>query len=162
MVIQLIGAFIAVVAVAILIETPKRYLWCAGVVATAGWLVCLVCQKLGANDILATFLSAMMITIVAHVFARFFKAPVTVFLIPGIFPTVPGAGMYRIAYHLIEGENKLVAYYLTTTLELAGVIALGIFVVDAFFRMFQREWRQNSLRYHKNKEKEVAKQDEIV
>ncbi len=147
MMIQLVGAFIAVVAVAILIETPKRYLWCAGVVATAGWLMYLMGQQFGANDILATFLSAMMITVVSHIFARIFKAPVTVFLIPGIFPTVPGAGMYRIAYHLIAGENKLVAHYLTTTLELAGVIALGIFVVDAIFRMFK---------------KSVAKQDEIV
>ncbi len=157
MIVQLIGAFIAIVAAAVLIETPKGYLWCAGVVGTAGWLVYLIGQKMGANDILATFLSAMMITIVAHIFARIFKAPVTVFLIAGIFPTVPGAGMYRIAYHLIAGENKLVAHYLTTTLELAGVIALGIFVVDAFFRMFQKEWKQNSLRYQKNREKEVAK-----
>ncbi len=162
MIVQLIGAFIAVVAVAILVETPHRYLWCAGVAATIGWLVYLMCQKMGANDILATFLSAMMITVVSHVFARIFKAPVTVFLIAGIFPTVPGAGMYRIGYHLIAGENDLVAHYLTTTLELAGAIALGIFVVDAFFRMFQKEWNQNSLRYTKNEEKEVAKQDEIV
>ncbi len=136
MMIQLIGAFVAIVAVAILIETPKNYLWCAGVVGTAGWVVYLIGQVMGANDILATFFSAMMITIFSHIFARIFKAPVTVFLIPGIFPTVPGAGMYRIAYHLIAGENQLVVHYLTTTLGLAGAIAFGIFVVDAFFRMF--------------------------
>ncbi len=152
MIIQIIGAFLAIVTFAILLETPKKYLWCAGVVGAAGWFVSLLSQRMGANEILATFFSAMMITIVSHVFARIFKAPVTVFLIAGILPTVPGAGMYRIAYHLIAGENKLVAHYLTTTLEIAGVIALGIFVVDAFFRVFQRDWGQ----------KEVAKQEEIV
>ena len=53
--------------------------------------------------------------------------------------------MYRIAYYLIAGDNKLVAQYLTTTLELAGVIALGNFVVDAIIRIFQRESKQKAV-----------------
>ena len=145
MMIQLIGAFIAVAAVAILVETPKDYLWCAGVVAVTGWLTYLLCCKYDVNQVLATFFSAVVITIVSHVFARILKAPVTVFLLAGIFPVVPGAGMYRIAYYLIAGDNKLVAQYLTTTLELAGVIALGNFVVDAIIRIFQRESKQKAV-----------------
>ena len=37
----------------------------------------------------ACFLSALVISLLAHIFARIFKAPVTVFLIAGILPTVP-------------------------------------------------------------------------
>lgn len=147
MIIEIIGAFLAIAAFAVLLETPRYYLKFAGIVGAVGWLIYLMSQKAGANEVLATFLSATAIAIVSHIFARVFKAPVTVFLIAGILPTVPGAGMYRIAYSIIAGNSGMTARYLLTTLELAGAIALGIFIVDAIFRIFQKEWKQNSLRY---------------
>ena len=150
MIIKVIGAFIAIAAFAILLETPKRYLSYAGVVGAVGWFVYLVSGKMGATEVFATFLSAMAIAIVSHVFARVFKVPVTVFLIAGILPTVPGAGMYRIAYSVISGNNEMTAHYLIATLELAGAIAIGIFIVDAIFRVTQKDFKQNSLKYDKN------------
>lgn len=113
----------------------------------------LVSQKFGSTEVFATFLSAMSISIVSHIFARVFKAPVTVFLVAGILPTVPGAGMYRIAYNIIEGYNGMASHYMMATLELAAAIALGIFVVDAFFRIFQKDFKQNSLKYDKMNDK---------
>lgn len=154
MIIKVIGAFLAIMAFAIMLETPKKYLWCAGAVGAVGWFVYLLAQSKGMNSVFATFLSAVTIAFVSHVFARIFKTPVTVFLIAGILPTVPGAGMYRIVYYLIQKNSEMSAYYLVTTLEIAGVIALALFIVDAIFRVFQRDWKQNSLRY---KEKDVDK-----
>ncbi len=148
MILRLIGAFIAIATSAILFEIPKRYLKYAGIVGTVGWFVYLISQETGANEFLATFLSATTIAIVSHVFARIFKVPVTVFLVAGILPTVPGTGMYRIAYSVLERNMNMTEYYLWTTLKLAGAIALAIFIVDAFFRMFQRNWKQNSLQYN--------------
>ena len=37
------------------------------------------------------------------------KAPVTIFLLPGIFPLVPGAGIYYTAYYFLQGEQELFA-----------------------------------------------------
>lgn len=150
MVMKVIGAFIAIYAFAVVLETPRKYLWCAGTVSAVGWFVYLLSQQLGANDVFATFLSAAAISIVSNVYARVFRAPVTVFLVAGILPTVPGAGMYRIAASFIAGDSAMTAQNFITTLELAGVIAMGIFLVDAFFRMFQQGWKQNSMRYEKN------------
>lgn len=154
MVIKVIGAFLAISAFALALETPKCYLKYAGIVGAIGWFVFLLSQNMGAGEVLSTFLSAMSISIVSHIFARVFKMPVTVFLVAGILPTVPGAGMYRIAYNVIAGNNEMVAYYMLTTLELAGAIALGIFVVDSFFRIFQKDFKQNSLKYEKMNEKQ--------
>lgn len=145
MMIKVIGAFIAIVTFAILLETPRKYLWCAGVVGAVGWLAYLVSTVLNANEILATFISACVIALVSHIFARILKAPVTVFLIAGILPTVPGAGMYRIVYYILAGDSDMSMYYLTTTLELAGVIAIAIFIVDTLFRIFQKEWKQKQI-----------------
>ncbi len=152
MVIKVIGAFIAIAAFAIMLETPKKYIGYAGAVGAVGWFVYLLSQKFGSDEVMATFLSAMAISFVSHIFARTLKVPVTVFLIAGILPTVPGAGMYRIAYSVIEGQSDMTAHYMLTTLELAGVIAIGIFIVDAFFRVFQKDFKQNSLQYQKMNE----------
>lgn len=150
MMIKVLGAFLAIYAFAIVLETPKKYLWCAGVVSAVGWFVYLQSQQVGMDDVMATFLSATAISIVSHIFARVFRAPVTVFLVAGILPTVPGAGMYRIAASFIAGDSGMAAQNLIVTLELAGVIAMGIFLVDAIFRLFQHGWKQNSMRYGKN------------
>ena len=94
-----IGSFIAIVCFAIIIECPKKYLPLAGVIGAVGGTVYLFCLNIVKTDaVLAAFFSALAITILSHIFAKGFRAPVTIFLIPGILPTVPGAGMYRIVY----------------------------------------------------------------
>ena len=40
--------------------------------------------------------------------------------------------MYRIAYSIVANDRAGCAYYLLQTLEIAGMIALAIFIVDAF------------------------------
>ena len=149
MMIQVIGSFIAIAAFAIALETPKKYLWCAGIVGMVGWFSYLVSEAAGADVVMSTFVSVVSIALISHIFARSFKAPVTLFLVPGILPTVPGAGMYRIVYYILADDRAMSGYYLATTLEIAGAIAMAIFIVDGFFRMFQKGWKQNSMKYRK-------------
>ena len=148
---KVIGAFIAIFSFAIMLETPKKYLTYAGVVGAIGWFVYLLAMAKSPNEILATFLSALAIALVSQIFARVLKLPVTVFLVAGILPTVPGAGMYRIVYYFIQNDMSMAAHYLALTLELAGAIAIGIFLIDAMFRMFQKGKKQNSLVYEEKK-----------
>ncbi len=152
--IKVIGAFLAIFSFGIILEIPKKYLSYAGVVGAIGWFSYLISIEGGANDILATFLSAVVIAFVSHIFARVFKTPVTVFLVAGILPTVPGAGMYRIVYYFIQNDTAMTSHYFMVTLMSAGAIAIALFLVDAAFRVFQRGWKQNSLKYQ---QKNVAK-----
>lgn len=128
-----VGCFVAVVCFALLMECPSRYLPLAGVIGAIGGWVYLAGVEMGIDNVMATFLSALSISCISHVFARIFEAPVTMFLIPGIFPTVPGAGMYRTVYYLIAGNREMSSYYLVQTLEIAGVIALAVFIMDTVF-----------------------------
>ena len=144
---KVIGAFIAIFSFAIMLETPKKYIGYAGLVGAIGWLVYLLVLEQTPNEIFATFHSALAIAFVSQIFARVFKLPVTVFLVAGILPTVPGSGMYRIVYYFIQNDTDKAAQYLAITLELAGAIAVGIFIVDALFRVSQKGWKQNSLLY---------------
>jgi len=147
MILKVFGAFLGVLAFSVLLEVPKKYLLYAGAVGAVGGFVYLFAGEFGANDVFATFLSAFTIAFISHIFARIFKTPVTVFLIPGIVPTVPGGGMYHIGYYLFQKNTELTAYHITNTLQLAGAIAIALFIVDAVFRLFQKGWKQNSMRY---------------
>lgn len=115
-----VGSFVAIIAFSVLLETPGKYLWQTGVVGAIGGGVYLLCTHRGVDVVPASFFSALAIAFMAHLFARIFKAPVTVFLIAGILPTVPGAGMYRIAYSIVANDRAGCAYYLLQTLEIAG------------------------------------------
>ena len=93
-----VGCFLAVAGFAVLVETPQKYILQAGFAGAFGGWVYFYSMQRGLDTVPACFLSALVISLVAHIFARIFKAPVTVFLIAGILPTVPGAGMYRAVY----------------------------------------------------------------
>lgn len=77
-----------------------------------------------------------MVALLSHILARLKKAPVTVFLVSGILPAVPGAAIYRCVYYLIQDEMGLSMSYLVETLQIAGAIAMAIFIMDSLFRLF--------------------------
>lgn len=138
MVVQVIGSFIAVVSFAIIIGVPRKFLVHAGIVGAIGWFVYLLLLKFDLSPVSAMFYAALVVALISHSFARIMKTPVTLFLIAGILPLVPGVGMYRIVYNLITNNNSLAMYYLSETMQLAGMIALAIFIMDTIFRIFQK------------------------
>lgn len=138
-----IGCFVAIACFAVIMECPRKYIALAGVTGAVGGGVYLLSVECGLGVVMASFLSAFAITLLSHVFARVFRAPVTIFLIPGILPTVPGAGMYRIVYYMMAGERETCSYYFVQTLEIAGMIALAIFLVGTVFKMIERYFLQN-------------------
>lgn len=145
---RVLGAFLAIYFFAYLLETPKKYAFRAGLTGAVGGLVYNLGIKADAGEVLASFLSALAVSLLAQLLARIFKTPVTLFLIAGILPTVPGTGMYYTVHYIIEGDSAMTAYYLTQTLEIAGVIALAIVIADTVFGLLKKgDWKQNSLKY---------------
>lgn len=139
MIIQVIAAFFAIFAFSIIIQVPKKFYCCAGVVGALGWYVYLVTKE-QEGVLLGTFFAALVIAMVAHVFARVFKSPATIFLIPGILTLVPGAGMYKSIYQFFLGSSHLAGQYLIETMEIAGMIAFAIFIVDSVVNLIPKRW----------------------
>jgi uncharacterized membrane protein YjjB (DUF3815 family) len=48
------------------------------------------------------------------------------YVLPGIFPLVPGAGIYYTAYYLFIGNTEMSGFKGLETLEIAGAIVFGI------------------------------------
>ena len=138
-VLQVVSAFVGVVAVAVSFQVPKKHLVLAGLTGAGGWMVELILEDITQGSIFSAFFSALLVAILSQIFARVSKAPVTLYLVTGILPLVPGVGMYRTVYYLLQSNHEQTAYYLSYTLQIAGMIALAIFVVDSFFKMFYKK-----------------------
>ena len=139
MLIQGLSAFFATAAFSIIFYLPKKYLIQAGMTGSAGWFVYLISLKLLEDKVLATLIATLFVALASHILARIYKTPVTMFLIPGVIPMVPGAGMYQIVQSIVDNNVDRTAVYFFETLQIAGAIALGIFIIDTFFRRKPKE-----------------------
>lgn len=138
MVVQTAGAFLAVISFSLILELPKKHVILAGSIGAAGWLVYLLVQAAADSVIAAAFLSSLLVALSSHIAARIFKAPVTVFLVAGILPSVPGASIYRSVSYVISNDPQLSSRYLVETLQVSGAIAMAVFIMDSLFRLGQK------------------------
>ena len=81
---------------------------------------------------LATTLAAIVLTLLSRMLSIALKMPSTVFIVTGIFPLVPGAGIYHTAYALVSRNMEAFTLRGMQTLALAGAIALGILIGMGF------------------------------
>ena len=130
MIAPVFSAFLGVFSFAILFHAPRRsYLACALCGAVA-WASYLLAESLGL--FLATTLAAIVLTLLSRMLSVAMKMPSTVFIVTGIFPLVPGAGIYHTAYALVSHDMAAFTLRGMQTLALAGAIALGILIGMGF------------------------------
>jgi len=132
------GAFVSGAALGAACQVPSRYLVSAGLVAAAGWAAYLLTGGAGWSLLSSTYTATVCVTLASQLLARRKRVPATVFLIPGIFPLVPGGGMSLTAWSMLNDTAGAAAAHLYETLLAAGAIALGIFTVDTLFRVSGR------------------------
>ena len=69
---QMVSAFLAVVAVGVLLYVPRKYLLFAGMVGALGWLVDMTVREFMGNPMLAAFFAAFLADFSAAKSALFF------------------------------------------------------------------------------------------
>ena len=116
-------------SIAVRFACPKRTLPCCALVGAVGWFVYELAVMLGADSAAASLLAVIPLTLLSRVFVITLKMPVTVFLLSGIFPLVPGAGIYYTAYYFIQGNNALALSNGISTFKVAVALAIGITLV---------------------------------
>lgn len=126
MILQFIVCFIATLSFAVLFSAPKRQLIYCGLTGSAGWLVCLLVINNNGSLGFANLAASFTLTLLARIFAAIERHPATVYLLAGIFPLVPGAGIYYTSYYFIRHEMDQFAKYGTETVIVAGSIVFGI------------------------------------
>ena len=124
-VLNLLLASTGSLAFAILYNVPRKFYLCAAFTGMAGWF-CYYLIVPFTDTAVASFFGAVGVVLVSRIFAVWKKCPITVFLISGIFPLVPGAGVYYTMYYLVSNELTLAAIKGLESLKIAFGIVLGI------------------------------------
>lgn len=125
--VQTLAAFIGTTAFAVLFGVPRKQYVAAGIVGALGWLLYLILIRYaGMSAAIATLISTVFIGILSRVFAVVEKCPAAVFLLCGIFPLVPGAGVFWCTYYLISSQFDLSSTAGFTAAKIAIAIVLGI------------------------------------
>lgn len=127
--IQCAVSFAATVAFSVLFHAPRSQYAVCGLTGMAGWGVYWLAVQMGASVVLGSFLGAVALAALTRIFSVVFRCPSAVYITAGIFPLVPGAGIYYTVYHFIMGNNAACLDKGVETLKIAVVIALGILVV---------------------------------
>lgn len=133
------SALLATIFIAILFQVPKR-----NVVLTAlgGGLGCLInelCLLAGLSDFFSIFLASLTLAMYSEIMARVRKTTVPTFLISGLFPLVPGAGMYYTMLAIVHHELDNALSTGINTLSTAALMALGILFVSTLSRLIFRQ-----------------------
>ena len=138
--IQLPAAFIGTIGFSALFGAPRRYYIDCGLAGTAGWAVYLLLASAGPTHVVgAAFLGALAVAVMAHLLAVTRRCPVTVFLICGIIPLVPGGGIFWTAYYIITNQLRLAATTGFTALKVTIAIAGAIILIVALSNRFHRK-----------------------
>ena len=105
---QFVVAVVATISFGITFHVPKRHYLAGGLTGAVGWMVYIFgVELLSMSPAIATLVATLPLTGCARFFSITHKAPVTIFLLPGIFPLVPGAGIYYTAYYFLRDDRTL-------------------------------------------------------
>ena len=106
---EVIAAAVGTMAFALMFHVPRQYYFCGGIAGGAGWLVYRALE-LHVDSLMGPVCAgAFTVVFLSRIFAVRKKCPVTMFLIPGIFPLVPGMGIYQTAQALVGSNWDLAA-----------------------------------------------------
>ena len=128
-------AFAATVGFSLLFNVPRRHLPVTGFVGACGWIVYQLLIGGGETPVWSCFFGACAIALLSDICSRVLKEATTIFIIPGILPLVPGAGMYNAMLLFLKGSLPEAAEAGTQALLMAGSIAVALLIVTSIIRV---------------------------
>ena len=135
---EILSAVVGTVSFSVLFGVPREYYPYCGFIGGAGWLVyCLAELFLPGSG--PCFVATAVVILLSRTAAVVKHCPVTIFLIAGIFPLVPGAGVYWTVYHIVMEELFLAVSTGYSAMKEAIAIVMGIvFVFELPQKLFVR------------------------
>ncbi|MDL2251110.1 uncharacterized membrane protein YjjB (DUF3815 family) [Lachnospiraceae bacterium PF1-22] len=140
---NVICPFCGTFAFAVLFCVPKKYYLQCGLTGLAGWLVYLLAYQY-TSVAMATFFGTLGVVLLSRGLTVIMRCPITMFLVPGIFPLIPGAGVYNTAFYLVTSQLDKASASGLNAIKVAFAIVAGIvFVVPIPRELFRLEyWRR--------------------
>ena len=90
----------------------------------------------GHSTVVSLFFASMAVSLLSEISSRYFKCPVTSFLICALIPLVPGGHMYYTMLEVVNGNTDLAMYKAIDTCAQACSIAMGFILVSSIVRTY--------------------------
>ena len=124
-------SFLSTFGYCIIFNIPKRQLVFCGLLGVVNWMIYFTMTAFNVSDVLATFAATCAIVLLSRILARVRKCPVTIFLIPGIIPTIPGSMLYYTAYYFFTSDMEMCGKYGFSAIKIIFAIVFAIVAVFA-------------------------------
>lgn len=125
---EFIAAFLATAAFCVIFNAPRKQWAFCGLTGSIGWIFYRIFDE-NFSVVIANLAAAVTVTLIARIFAVWRKSPVTIFLVAGIIPLVPGVGIYYTSYDIFMNNLASASQKGMETLKIAIAISLGIMLV---------------------------------
>ena len=131
--VQLLTSLLGSFGFALLFQLRSGLLVAASIGGLVNWGVYLLSFEFIGNAFIACFIAAAVAVIYCEICARTLKAPVTLFLVPSVVPSVPGSALFYTMSSIVKKDWTLTREFGMRTAEFALGIAAGIcFAVVVF------------------------------
>lgn len=117
-----IGAF----GFALIAHIRLKHLLSATLGGVLSWAVFLIIEVPTGSVFLGSLVASILVYTWSEIMARVEKAPVTIFLVPGILPLLPGSFLYYTMNALLNDDMEAFTYYGNTTIAVTIGIACGV------------------------------------
>ncbi|MCR5709969.1 MAG: threonine/serine exporter family protein [Bacteroidales bacterium] len=148
--VQIIASFIGTAAFAVLFGVPRKYYVLCGVSGVLGWILYMILARYaGFTPPAATVFATMLVVLSARYFSVLDRCPAIVFLLCGIFPLVPGAGVFWTSYYVVSDQLRLALGSGFMAVKVTIAIVLGIILISELpNRLFSG--RRAAKAFHRN------------
>jgi len=125
MIMMMVCSFIGTIAFAAIFRVPpKQYVFC-GIIGLLGWMLYSHTSE-RFSEYLSIYSAFACVTALSYIFSFLRKAPITIFLTAGLFPLIPGSGIYEAVFSFMFSGQTQAYLSALETLKLILAIVLGV------------------------------------
>ncbi len=133
---SLIPCFIGCLGFCVLFNIHGRGVPLCALGGVLTWLIYSLILRFTGGDLTAYFWATLFSAAYSEAMARLRKCPAIGYLVVGIFPLIPGAGVYYTMRYAVLGNMELFASRGMHTAAIAGIMAVAILLVSTSVRIW--------------------------
>lgn len=146
MIFVMFNAFVAALGFAVIFDVSRSELVYCGIAGLTAEAVYQIIRYIYEEKTVAVLVSAVSVTVLVRVLANVRKTPVTVYMISGIIPLVPGGAVYNTVFDIIASDYAAAVVWGIDAVKSASAVAIGIVLVLALpNKLFLSRQRKNTI-----------------
>ncbi len=134
---QFFLATFATLGFAIIFNVTRENLSIISIAGGITWIIYKLVLDVNNHYLISGVIASLALGVFGEIFARVYKKPATILIIPGLIPLVPGSGMYYTMYYFLKGDIENFIKTVSDTFFMTVALSIGIVVASSIFKTFK-------------------------